>query len=353
MKKQILFLVGLFCMMPLILMGQNLKASSGKLTPEQMTGWRANGLFGKVKTVTDGEGECTTFDQLGNILSIKWKSGHMNAYAYTNQFQYTINGNGAYKITFEDNKRIETDTKYPDDTSHYIFDNQGRVTEHKYLSWPGWATETYTYIVTENLPNKMTLDEYDEYGTYFYTFIYEYINVDSHGNWTKRKANATLKTTEYVEDGKEKVTTESRTIYETRTITYYPETADASASTVSPAPPAPVAKGPTRAPSFVGGEAAMKKFFADNANPRKPAIITAGYGEVIVEFTVTETGEITNAKWKGRVSVSMDEEALRLVKMMPKWKPGLIDGEPTRMNVQVGLRFFPNREFRYIKTIMN
>lgn len=115
---------------------------------------------------------------------------------------------------------------------------------------------------------------------------------------------------------------------------------------------APVKKGPTRGPSFVGGESAMKKFFADNAHPRKPAIATAGYGEVIVEFTVTETGDIIGAKWKGRVSVSMDEEALRLVKMMPKWNPGLVDGEPAKMKVQVGLRFFPNQEFRFIKAMM-
>ena len=113
------------------------------------------------------------------------------------------------------------------------------------------------------------------------------------------------------------------------------------------------ATGPSRAPVYVGGQTAMKKFFADNANPRKPAIATAGYGEVIVEFTVTESGEVTNAKLKARVSVSMDEEALRLVRMMPKWNPGVINGEPVKMNVQVGLRFFPNQAFRYIKTIVN
>lgn len=125
-----------------------------------------------------------------------------------------------------------------------------------------------------------------------------------------------------------------------------PETTDTTTTS-----PAPAATGPSRYPAYVGGQTAMKKFFADNANPRKPAIATAGYGEVIVQFTVTETGEIENADWKGRVSVSMDEEALRLVNMMPKWNPGLINGQPTKMKVQVGLRFFPNQEFRYIKTI--
>lgn len=346
MKKQILFLAGILSLMPLILMGQNSTVNSGKLKPEQMTGWKAKGLYGNVKTVTDSDGKCTTFNQLGNIISIKWESGHENVYSYTNPYQYTIDGYGSYKITFADNKRIETNAQEPDFPDCYLFDDLGRVIESKYIIWPSAAKETNTYIGSEKMPSKMTLEHYDEMGTYFFTNIYEYISVDSHGNWTKRKVNATLKTTECDENGKDKVTTESKTFYETRTITYYPET-----NTPSSAQPAAVQQ--NKVPVFVGGQTAMKKFFADNANPRKPAIATAGYGEVIVEFTVTESGEIVNAKLKGRVSVSMDEEALRLVRMMPKWNPGLINGQPTKMNVQVGLRFFPNQAFRYIKTIVN
>ena len=347
MKKQILFLVGLLSLMPLVLMGQNSTAGSGKLIPEQVTGLRAKGLYGNIRTVTDGDGMTMTFNKQGNITSKRWKDGSENVYSYTNQSQYSIDGHGSYKITFAENKRLETDIQEPECPEHYIFDNQGRLIESKYMMWPAMATEKYTYVGSEQLPSKMTLEHYDEMGTYLFTYIYEYIDVDTHGNWTKRKAAASLKTTEYVENGSDKVSTERKTLYETRTITYYPETANASASSTH------AATGPSRYPAFVGGQTAMKKFFADNANPRKPAIATAGYGEVIVEFTVTENGEILNAKLKGRVSVSMDEEALRLVNMMPKWNSGLINGQPTRMNVQVGLRFFPKQEFRYIKTILH
>lgn len=105
------------------------------------------------------------------------------------------------------------------------------------------------------------------------------------------------------------------------------------------------------APEFVGGQEAMKEFFNRNAKPQKPAIASAGQGEVIIEFTVTETGEIENVKLKARVLVSADEEALRLVNMMPKWNPGLVDGQPATMKVQVGLRFFPKKEFRFIKAM--
>lgn len=350
MKKQILFLVGVLSLMSLTLMGQNSATSTGKLTPEQMTGAMSKGLYGNVKTVTDSEGMTMAFNKQGNVISKKWKDGSENVYSYINQSQYTIDGHGSYKITFAENKRIETDTQEPECPEHYIFDNQGRLIEAKYMMWPAMATEKYTYVGSERLPGKMTLEHYDEMGTYLYTYLYEYVNADSHGNWTKRKVNATRKMSEYVDGGPDKVSTEKRTYYETRTITYFPQAANASASSI---PVPPKATGPSRAPVYVGGQTAMKKFFADNANPRKPAIATAGYGEVIVEFTVTETGEIANAKLKARVSVSMDEEALRLVRMMPKWNPGVINGEPVKMNVQVGLRFFPNQAFRYIKTIVN
>lgn len=45
------------------------------------------------------------------------------------------------------------------------------------------------------------------------------------------------------------------------------------------------------APEFVAGQEAMKEFFNRNAKPKKPAIASAGQGEVIIEFTVTETLE--------------------------------------------------------------
>lgn len=121
--------------------------------------------------------------------------------------------------------------------------------------------------------------------------------------------------------------------------------------TYAVATPSTVSTEEDRAPSFVGGESAMQAFFAQNANPRKPAIATAGYGEVIVEFIVTTDGSIVDAKWKGRVLESLDKEALRLVNMMPKWNPGIVNGRPVRMKVQVGLRFYPEQEFRFIKAM--
>lgn len=142
MKKQILFLTGALFLMPLILLGQNTKVSSVKLKSEQMTGWRGKGLYGKVKTVVDSEGDVTTFNPLGNIISKKWKSGSEDNYLYIALTRYTINGHGPFNITFTDNKRLETDSKEPEIPDQYTFDSEGRVIEYQYLSWPAKATET-------------------------------------------------------------------------------------------------------------------------------------------------------------------------------------------------------------------
>lgn len=344
MKKQILFLVWLLCLMPFSLIGQENQENSVKLKPAQMTGWKSQGLNGNVKTVVSGNGESISFNQLGNIISRKLEDGNECTYSYTNQSQYMVDGYGPYIITFTDNQRVETDSQDPEVPNQYTFDSQGRVILFQFLSWPAKATKAFEYKDSEKLPRKMIWHDYDEYGDYLYTDIYEYITVDKYGNWTKRKVTKTFQCTEYIEEGDDKVTTETKTVYETRIITYYPDT-----NTSSSAQPAPQQN---KAPRFPGGESAMVKFFTDNANPRKPAIATAGYGEVIVEFTVTEEGTIEDAKWKGRVSVSMDQEALRLVNMMPKWNPGFVDGQPAKMKVQVGLRFFPNQAFRYIKAML-
>lgn len=344
MKKQILFLFWLLVLIPFNLIGQESPKKTVKLKPEQMTGWKAKGFNGNVRTITSANGYSITFNQLGNIVSEKDNDSYANTYSYTSQYKYMINDHGPYIITFADNQRIETCADKLDFPTKYTFDSQRRVIEYKYLLWPGMSTQTYIYTISGNLPKQMKTYNYDEYGEYRTTDTYEYINIDTYENWTKRKVTSTTKSSEYVENGNNKITTQTKTFFETRTITYYLDT-----NTSLSAQPAPQQN---KAPSFPGGERAMVKFFDVNANPRKPAIATAGYGEVIVEFTVTEEGTIEDAKWKGRVSVSMDQEALRLVNMMPKWNPGFVDGQPSKMKVQVGLRFFPNQAFRYIKAIL-
>ncbi|MCS2952468.1 MAG: energy transducer TonB [Bacteroides thetaiotaomicron] len=361
MKKQILFLAGAFCMVSLNLLGQ-----------KKYNDLMANQLSGAVKEVNtirklhggvdwgDSDSKWSTqFDNNGHITKsedyfYKWNANYTqcscevpreSGEGYYDFYKFNVNTtNNVYKYegSLVQYQGTDNTPKGGGETSiEYQFDASGRLiqivngtNDNSLLSVSMYScdSQTFSYKGNERLPYKVVNDM--SYGgeSWGLDFLIKYEKVDSQGNWLHRKLYNVEKNSQFVE--------------EIRTITYYSETN-------SPSSVQPATVQQNKVPVFVGGQTAMKKFFADNANPRKPAIATAGYGEVIVEFTVTESGEVTNAKLKARVSVSMDEEALRLVRMMPKWNPGVINGEPVKMNVQVGLRFFPNQAFRYIKTIVN
>lgn len=54
-------------------------------------------------------------------------------------------------------------------------------------------------------------------------------------------------------------------------------------------------------------------------------------GRVIVKFIVDENGEIRDAVVIRGVSPSLDAEALRVINLMPKWKPAISEGETVRV----------------------
>lgn len=358
MKKQIFFLAVFFCLISFNLTGQNkyndLMAKQLKGAVKEVTTVRK--LHGGVDWGDSDSKWSTLFDNRGYITKsedyiYKWNANYtqcscevprVSGDGYYNIYKFSVNAtNNIYKYDggFNQYEGVGNEVKGAGPSNiNYQFDTSGRLLKMEqyadmllYVSMKSCDSQTYSYKGTERLPYKVVNDMSDGGGSWGIEFLIKYEKFDSQGNWLYRKLYN-------VEDSK-------KFVEEIRTIAYYSETNSSS--------PAQSSAQQNKVPVFIGGQTAMKKYFTDNANPRKPAIATAGYGEVIVEFTVTESGEVANAKLKGRVSASMDEEALRLVNMMPKWNPGLIDGQPARMKVQVGLRFFPNQEFRYIKTILN
>ena len=74
------------------------------------------------------------------------------------------------------------------------------------------------------------------------------------------------------------------------------------------------------------GNAALKKFISDNLI--WPEILNGSCieGRVIVKFIVTETGELTDIKVMRSLEKHLDEEAVRVIKLMPKWIPAEING---------------------------
>lgn len=94
---------------------------------------------------------------------------------------------------------------------------------------------------------------------------------------------------------------------------------------------------PETQPSFPGGEAALMKYFEENMR-----WIDTGSdisGRVIVQFKIAKDGTVKNPKVVRGLAPEFDEEALRLVRGMPKWIPGKIAGKVVETTYTVPVRF--------------
>mgnify|MGYP000625083876 CR=1 FL=1 len=90
-------------------------------------------------------------------------------------------------------------------------------------------------------------------------------------------------------------------------------------------------------PQFPGGETKLYEFISKKMKYPSQAKESGVQGKVYVQFVVNTKGEITNAKVIRGIGSGCDQEALRIVKMMPKWKPGIQRGKP--VNVKFILPF--------------
>ena len=92
-------------------------------------------------------------------------------------------------------------------------------------------------------------------------------------------------------------------------------------------------------PEFPGGIAAMNDFIYTNIKYPKDAIKQEVGGRVIVMFVVETDGSLSNVRVARKVFPSLDDEAVRVVKSMPKWKPGKEKGRPVRVNFTMPIVF--------------
>ena len=84
-------------------------------------------------------------------------------------------------------------------------------------------------------------------------------------------------------------------------------------------------------PQFLGGEVALMKFIADNLHYPDSAKAKKIQGQVVVKFVVTKTGEIGEVKIVRSKDLDLDKEAVRIVKSLPNFIPGKINGEVVDM----------------------
>lgn len=85
-------------------------------------------------------------------------------------------------------------------------------------------------------------------------------------------------------------------------------------------------------PEFPGGEQAMMKFVSENVQYPEEAKEKEISGRVLVGFIVEKDGSVNEVKIVRGIGGGCDEEAVRVVKAMPKWKPGKQDGKTVRVS---------------------
>lgn len=96
---------------------------------------------------------------------------------------------------------------------------------------------------------------------------------------------------------------------------------------------------------FPGGDEACHQWLAKNLKYPEEAVKNKVQGRVFVQFVVEKDGTITQAEVKRSPNDLLSEEALRVVKLMPKWEPGKVGGKPVRsvFNLPVLFIRFPEK----------
>lgn len=114
-----------------------------------------------------------------------------------------------------------------------------------------------------------------------------------------------------------------------------------------PPPPKPVEEEATeeifvvveQQPEFPGGTGALMKFLGDNIKYPVIAQENGIQGRVITTFVVERDGSITDVQVVRGQDPSLDKEAVRVIKTMPKWKPGQQRGKPVRVRFTLPVQF--------------
>lgn len=92
-------------------------------------------------------------------------------------------------------------------------------------------------------------------------------------------------------------------------------------------------------PSFPGGMGECMKFLAKNINYPTISQENGVQGRVIVQFVVNTDGSVVDPVVVRGVDPYLDKEALRVIKMMPKWSPGKQRNKPVRVKYTVPVMF--------------
>lgn len=92
-------------------------------------------------------------------------------------------------------------------------------------------------------------------------------------------------------------------------------------------------------PTFPGGDEARIRYLAENIRYPQMARESGIQGTVFVTFIVERDGTVTDVRVLRGIGGGCDEEAVRVIKSMPKWNPGKQRGRPVRVQFNMPIRF--------------
>jgi TonB family protein len=92
-------------------------------------------------------------------------------------------------------------------------------------------------------------------------------------------------------------------------------------------------------PEYPGGDDARVKFMVENIKYPEEARKNGVQGTVYVTFIVEKDGKVSNIKIIRGIGGGCDEEAVRVISLMPSWKPGFQRGKPVRVQFNMPVKF--------------
>ncbi|GAB3020572.1 energy transducer TonB [Spirosoma pulveris] len=104
----------------------------------------------------------------------------------------------------------------------------------------------------------------------------------------------------------------------------------------------PVALNPQTQPEFPGGFGTLSAYLKENVRYPAAAAQAKAKGFVLVSYLIDTTGNVTAIKLLKDIGYGCDEEALRVVSQMPRWKPAWQSGKAISVKYNLPVRFPPN-----------
>ncbi|MDR3062200.1 MAG: TonB family protein [Dysgonamonadaceae bacterium] len=92
-------------------------------------------------------------------------------------------------------------------------------------------------------------------------------------------------------------------------------------------------------PEFPGGRGALIRYIYQNLKYPSVALKQRIQGKVVCSFIIMEDGSVTDVKLEQGIYIFLDEEALRVLRVMPEWKPGMKGGKGIKMKCYVPVVF--------------